>query len=426
MLDFTPLGLAILISLFLLWNLELVATLKNLAAYPAKVPPELLGIIDEPGLERTKAYGAANARLHLIQQSTSLLVLLAFWIAGGFQWLDAFARSMFPDPLLSGVSFLALLFLAQSVIALPFDLISTFRIEKEFGFNRTNPATFVMDRVKGTLLAALIGLPLTWLVLWIFSNVGHAWFWAWAVVALFQVVLMFVAPTWIMPLFNKFTPMADGPLKDAIRSLGDRCGFPLEGVSVMDGSKRSTKANAFFTGFGKHRKIALFDTLIEKSSRDEILGVLAHEIGHFRKGHIRQRLLIGLLQMAVIFFLLGLAVKADGAFSKALFEAFGVRQPSPHVGIVLFSILMEPVGRVLGVPSHAWSRRHEFEADAYAVAATGDGTPLASALKKLTADQLSHPCPSKLRVWLDYSHPPLIQRISAINALSSAGANLKG
>jgi STE24 endopeptidase len=208
--------------------------------------------------------------------------------------------------------------------------------------------------------------------------------------------------------------MPDGELKQQIEALGERCGFPLTGVFVVDGSKRSSKANAFFTGLGKQKKIALFDTLIEKSSPQELLGVLAHEIGHFRCGHIKQRLAVGIVQMAVIFFLLGLATDPHGAFARLLFDAFGVKHISPHVGLVLFSILLDPVSKLLGALANAWSRKHEFEADAYAAKVTGDGAALGEALKKMTADHLSHPSPSALRVWLDYSHPPLMQRLEAL------------
>ena len=274
-----------------------------------------------------------------------------------------------------------------------------------------------MDRVKGILLGAVIGLPLGAAVLWIFGNVPNAWLWAWIVVTAFQLILTYLAPSLIMPLFNKFTPMPEGELKQQIEALGVKCGFPLTGVFIMDGSKRSTKANAFFTGLGKQKKIALFDTLVEKSSQAELLGVLAHEIGHFRCGHIKQRLAVGVLQSAVIFFLLGLATDPDGKFARLLFDAFGVKQISPQVGLVLFSILLEPVSKLLGVLANAWSRRHEFEADAYAAKVTGDGAALGEALKKMTADHLSHPSPAPLRVWLDYSHPPLVRRLEALQGI---------
>jgi STE24 endopeptidase len=316
----------------------------------------------------------------------------------------------------AGLVFLSLLFLGQSAVSLPFSIYDTFVIEQKFGFNRSTPATFIKDRLIGLLLAAVIGLPLAAAVLWIFGNVAHAWLWAWAVVTAFQLLLTYLAPSLIMPLFNKFTPMPEGELKQDIEALGEKCGFPLTGVFVMDGSKRSTKANAFFTGLGKRKKIALFDTLVEKSSKPELLGVLAHEIGHFRCGHIRQRLAVGILQSALVFYLLGLATDPDGKFARLLFDAFGVKQISPQVGLVLFGILLEPVSKLLGVLANAWSRRHEFEADAYAAKLTGDGASLGEALKKMTADHLSHPTPAPLRVWLDYSHPPLVQRLEALLA----------
>lgn len=420
MSDWNFMTVIIVVALFALWKLEFAATLLNLKAFPDCVPAELADVMDAAKLDQARDYLRANSHFEVVKSCTSLGVLLVFWFAGGFGWLDGWARSLTPTPVTAGLVFLAALMSGQALMSLPFSIYATFVIEKKFGFNQTTPATFVLDCVKGLLLAAVLGLPLAAAVLWIFGNVAHAWLWAWAVVTAFQLLLTWLAPTLIMPLFNKFTPMPEGELKQSIEALGARCGFPLAGVFVMDGSKRSTKANAFFTGLGKLKKIALFDTLVEKSTTPELLGVLAHEIGHFRRGHIRQRLAAGIFQTAVIFFLLGLATDPHGRFARLLFDAFGVARISPHVGLVLFSILLEPVSRLLGVALNAWSRRHEFEADAYAAAATGDGTPLADALKKMTADHLSHPAPAALRVWLDYSHPPLLQRLRALAHHSEA------
>lgn len=420
-MDWNWMAVGIAVGLFALWKLELAATLLNLRAFPQRVPSGLSGWMSAEQLERARAYHQVNARFHVTQDTVTLAALLLFWWVGGFAWLDGLAREMTPGPISAGLAFLALLMLGQSMLALPFSWVETFRIEESFGFNRATPATFWGDRIKGLLLGALLGLPLLAGILWIFTHVSHAWLWAWALVTIYQLVVTYVAPTWIMPLFNKFTPMPEGPLKDDIEALGRKCGFPLAEVVVMDGSKRSTKANAFFTGFGKNKKIALFDTLIENSSREELLGILAHEIGHFRCGHIRQRLAVGMVQTAAIFYLLGLAISPDGAFARVLFDAFGVREISPHVGLVLFAILLEPVSKALGMAANAWSRRHEFEADAYAANATGDPAPLAAALRKLTADQLSHPSPAPLRVALDYSHPPLVRRLEALRVLK-AGA----
>ncbi len=414
MSDWNFMSVIILIGVFVLWKLEFAATLLNLKAFPSSVPKALGDLMDSEKLEKARSYLRVNAQFGILQSTVSLVVLLVFWSLGGFGWLDEWSRTFTDSRVGQGLIFLSLLILGQSVIGLPFSIYDTFVIEQKFGFNRATPATFIMDRVKGLVLAAVIGLPLGAAVLWIFGNVENAWLWAWLTVTAFQLILTYLAPSLIMPLFNKFTPMPEGELKQEIEALGVKCGFPLTGVFVMDGSKRSTKANAFFTGLGKQKKIALFDTLVEKSSQPELLGVLAHEIGHFRCGHIKQRLAVGILQTAVIFYLLGLATDPDGKFARLLFDAFGVKQISPQVGLVLFSILLEPVSKALGVLANAWSRRHEFEADAYAAQVTGDNHSLGEALKKMSADHLSHPSPAPLRVWLDYSHPPLIQRLEAL------------
>ena len=414
MSDWNFMSVIILLGVFVLWKLEFAATLLNLKAFPTAVPQPLRGLMDEAKLDQARAYLRVNARFGILQSTVSLVVLLVFWSLGGFAWLDELAHTFTPSRLVAGLIFLSALLLGQSLVSLPFAIYDTFVIEEKFGFNRSTPATFIKDRLKGIALAAVIGLPLMAAVLWIFGNVAHAWLWAWLVVTGFQLILTYLAPSLIMPLFNKFTPMPDGELKQAIEALGVKCGFPLTGVFVMDGSKRSTKANAFFTGLGKRKKIALFDTLVDKSSKPELLGVLAHEIGHFRCGHIKQRLAVGILQTAVIFYLLGLATDPDGKFARLLFDAFGVKEISPHVGLVLFSILLEPISKALGVLANAWSRRHEFEADAYAANVTGDGAALGEALKKMSADHLSHPSPAPLRVWLDYSHPPLVERLEAL------------
>jgi STE24 endopeptidase len=422
MSDWNFMTVIIVVALFLLWKLEFAATLLNLRAYPEKVPDELAEVTSAENLERGREYLGVNARFGTAQSVVSLMVLLSFWFAGGFGWLDSLSRTLVSGEVAAGLIFLSAIFIGQSLVSLPFSIYDTFVIENRFGFNRSTPATFIMDRIKGLVLAALIGLPLAAAVLWIFGNVGHAWLWAWALVTVFQLLLTWLAPSLIMPLFNKFTPMPDGELKQEIEALGMRCDFPLDGVFIMDGSKRSTKANAFFTGLGKRKKIALFDTLVEKSSIPELIGVLAHEIGHFRRGHIKQRLAAGIVQTAAVFFLLGLATDPDGRFARLLFDAFGVENISPHVGLVLFFILLEPASRALGVLFNAWSRRHEFEADAYAAEMTGDATPLASALKKMTSDHLAHPSPAPLRVWLDYSHPPLVERLRALAAVRVAAA----
>jgi STE24 endopeptidase len=406
--------LIIIVSLFLLWNLELIATLLNIKTFPTSPPKELDGLMDQEKLDKARSYLAINSKFDIIQATTSLAILLVFWFSHGFPFLDGLARSISGNEIIAGLIFLSALFAAQNLISLPFDYYETFVIEEKFGFNKSTKGLFFADRIKGLALAAALGLPLMAGILWIFDSVLNAWLWAWAFVTAFQLIATYLAPSLILPIFNKFTPMPDGELKTEIETLGDKCGFPLQGVFTMDGSKRSTKGNAYFTGFGKFKKIALFDTLIDKSTTPELLGILAHEIGHFKLGHIKQRLFVGILQMGLIFFLIGLAVDPNGTFARALHDAFFVGKISPHTGLVFFTILLEPASKLLSVLANAWSRKHEFEADAYASQSTGTPEALANALKKLTTDHLSHPAPHQLRIVLDYSHPPLLQRLKAL------------
>lgn len=411
-------AVCLILVLFLFWKLELVATLLNLKAFRAEIPNSLKDLWTQESYDKARAYSISSARFSMVESAVSLTILLGFWCLGGFGWLDECTRDWFPDsPIRTGLSFLGLIMAGQYLSALPLSVYHTFVIEEKFGFNKTTAKLFVLDQLKGILLGVVIGVPLAAAVMWIFQHVDQAWLWAWGAVSAFQLLMMWLAPAVILPLFNKFTPMPEGELRDAIEAMARRCDFPIVGLYVMDGSKRSTKANAFFTGFGKMKKIALFDTLIGKHSTDELVAILAHEIGHFRCKHIPQRLGASLLQSALLFFLIGLATDPDGAFSRLLFDAFGVQAISPHVGLVLFSILFSPASRLLGIFSNQWSRRHEFEADAYAAEHCGSPDALITALKKLTTDNLSHPTPHPLRVLLDYSHPPMSQRLAALEKL---------
>ncbi|MGB6221519.1 M48 family metallopeptidase [Haloferula sp.] len=418
-MEWNAVGLTILIALLLLWNLDFVATLLNLKALSPELPEEFSDVFDAERYAKSQQYTRESARFGIIESVVSLFVLLGFWLGGGFGWLDALTRSWTSNELLAGLYFLSLLYLGHYLISLPLSLYSTFVIEEKFGFNKTTPGTFVSDQVKSLLLSALLGLPLAAGLIWIFGNVPHAWLWAWVLFTVVQLLLMWLAPAVILPLFNKFEPMKEGPLRESIEKMAAKCEFPLAEISVMDGSKRSTKANAYFTGFGKTKKIALYDTLVEEQSDDELVAVLAHEIGHFKCKHIIQRLGVAIAQSAALFFLLGLVIDQNGAFARMLFNAFGVETISPQVGLVLFAILFSPASRILGIFSNAWSRRHEFEADAYAANAMGTSEHLITALKKLSAKNLSNLTPHPIRVLLDYSHPPMLERLSALRARSN-------
>ncbi len=404
-----PWFLAALLGTVLLYHLELAVTLLNLGQFRKPLPAALRALYDEEKLERCREYHQRSAQIDVARDTTLLAALLAFWLGGGFAWLHERSVALAAGPVAAGVLAIAALLLARHLLDLPFSLWQTFRIETAFGFNRTTPATFIADQLKSLLLLGLLGAPLLALVLWFFIHQRWAAAWAWLTVALFSLLMTWLAPRLIMPLFLRFDPLPAGPLRNAILGLAERLHFPVGDVSVVDGSRRSSKANAFFAGFGRNRRIALFDTLVEKHEPDELLAVLAHEIGHAKRGHVLRHLLVGLLESALMFTALAFALRSPG-----LFAAFGVDAQPAGLGLVFFSLVWQPVSLLLGVASSAMSRRHEFEADAYASEAMASSAPLASALQKLSTDNLSHPQPHPLAVRLHYSHPPLIQRLEAL------------
>jgi STE24 endopeptidase len=330
-------------------------------------------------------------------------------------WLDAGVRSLGLGEMLTGLVFIGALALAQGVLALPFGIYGTFVIETRFGFNTTTPRVFVMDRLKGVILGTVLGGGLLWAVLYAYSSLGQlAWLASWLVITVVTVVLLVVAPVWILPLFNRFTPLADGELRRAIEAFAKKQGFHLSGVFAMDGSKRSTKANAFFTGLGRNKRISLYDTLIDRMSVGEVVAVLAHEVGHSKLGHICIGFVLATAKMGLVLFVLQVFLGSAG-----LQEAFGVSKSSAHVGLALFGLAYQPLALLLGVVANAVSRRFEFQADAYAKAATGEPGALVSALKTLSLANLSNLTPHPLMVWLQYSHPPVLERIQRLMSQSA-------
>ena len=406
----------VLVALAGEYILSIVTSLLNIQAMTPRVPHEFRSVYDEDTYRQSQVYTRARTRFGLVQSTLSLTVLLFFWQIGGFEWLDRVARELAAGPVATGLVFVGTLVAGSTALGLPFRIYSTFVIEERFGFNRTTAATFTLDLVKGLLLGGLLGATLLSIVLFLFELTGSwAWLWCWGATTIFLLLAQFIAPTWIMPLFNTFTPLGTGELKDALIAYSQAARFPLEGVFVIDGSRRSAKANAFFTGFGKHKRIALFDTLIAKQTTAELVAVVAHEVGHYRRGHILRNLVFGIAHTGVLFWVLSLCLKQQG-----LFEAFGVAEPSVHAGLVFFSLLFTPVELVLSVLVHRFSRQYEFEADAFAAETTGSAEPLVSALKKLSADNLSNLTPHPLEVYLHHSHPPVLQRIDALRALRVA------
>ncbi len=408
----------ILAALLFNYLLNLISDLLQVRALHKPLPNEFRDVYDDEKYRKARDYARVRIRFGLLSATFSLTILLIFWFAGGFNWVDQFVREPGYGTVLTGLLFIGLIFLAQNFLSIPFSIYSTFVIEERFGFNKTTPGTFVVDRIKGLLLSVVLGGPLLAGMIAIFEFLGaEAWIYAWAVVILFTLFIQFIAPTWIMPLFNKFTPLEDGELNQAILNYTDRVAFPLQGIYKIDGSRRSGKSNAFFTGFGKNKRIALFDTLIDNHTVPELVAVLAHEVGHFKKKHIPKNMIISFLHTGVMLFLLSLFIRVPG-----LHEAFMMEEISVYAGLLFFGLLYSPIEMVLSVIMQHFSRKYEFEADHFAAETTGDPESMVSALKKLSADNLSTLTPHPFHVFLHYSHPPVLQRVKAIRGYrTSAG-----
>jgi STE24 endopeptidase len=409
-----PWFLAALIGVLGLFHLDLLTALLNSARLGRPLPPELDEVYSDETRERLRDYLPEKQRLALLERAAGLALLLGVWWSGGFGHLQQRAAVLAAEfgggPVLTGVIVLAVAGLVLSLLALPFEIWDTFGIEARQGFNRTTPGTFVSDQIKGLLLSALLGLPVAAAVVALFETQARAPLLAWLFLAGVSLLMTWLSPRLILPLFLKFRPLEDGPLRQAVLELAAKLQFPVADVSVVDGSRRSSKANAFFTGFGRTRRIALYDTLLEKHPPEEILAVLAHEIGHWRLRHVPRQIALGLAELGLQLALLGWALNSPGFFA-----AFGVTHPSAGIGLLLAGVVFRPINRLTSLAGLALSRRHEFQADAYAAKST-DGAALAAALKRLSADQLAHPQPHELTVVLGYSHPPLLERLRALAA----------
>ena len=405
----------ILVAVLGEYLLSVVSGILSLRTFNPTLPAEFREVFDEDKYAEARRYGQTQTYFGLIHSTVDLAILVAFWLFGGFEWLDQIVRSAGYGPLVSGLVYIGSLTLASSLLGLPFRLYSTFVIEARFGFNRTTVGTFVSDLLKGLALGIVLGGLLLAVVLLFFEWAGPlAWLWCWLVSTAFMLIIQFVAPTWIMPIFNKFTALKDGELHDAIVGYARSANFPLQGLFVVDGSRRSTKANAFFTGFGSNKRIGLYDTLVDDYSVPEVVAVVAHEVGHYKKHHIVKSMVLSEAHLGVMFWVLSLFLQQE-----ALFEAFFVTEPSVYTGLLFFGLLFTPVELVLSVLLNVFSRKNEFEADAFSAMTTGDRDSLVRALKKLSADNLSNLTPHPFDVFLHYSHPPVLERIRALDKIDS-------
>ena len=375
----------------------------------AELPEELKDVYDAGQYKKSQEYKRVNDRFSLITSSFSFLLIIGMLLFGGFNLVDTWARSITEHPILVALIFFGILAIASEILTLPFSVYDTFIIEEKFGFNKTTPGTFVLDKIKGWILGALLGGGILSAIIWFYQQTTTAfWVYAWIAITAFSIFMTMFYSTLIVPIFNKQTPLEEGKLRDEIKDFSDKAGFKLANVFVIDGSKRSTKSNAYFSGLGAKKRIVLFDTLIKDLSIQEIVGVLAHEIGHYQKKHTLIGIITGIVQTGITLYLFSLFVD-----NPQLSAALGSDAASFHMGLVAFGILYSPISTIIGLFMNHFSRKHEYAADRFAKEKY-NGESLITALKKLTSKNLSNLTPHPLYVFFHYSHPTLLQRIRAL------------
>lgn len=395
--------ISILVFNFLLERFLEYLNDKNISP---EIPPEAKGIYDEEKYRKMMEYQKVNSRFDLVSSSFSFIMMLCMLIFGGFAYVDNFIRVYTGNPILMALLFFGIIGFASSLLSEPFSLYSVFVIEERFGFNKTTLKTYISDKLKAGMLSLIIGVPLLSLVIWFYQAAGNDfWIYAWGLMTAVMIFMTMFYTSLIVPLFNKLKPLSEGELRNAIEKYSRKAGFTLKNIFVIDGSKRSTKANAYFSGLGKKKKIVLYDTLIEKHTNEELVAVLAHEVGHYRKKHTRVSLVLSILQTGITLFIFSLIID-----NPDLSGALGAGEPSFHIGAIVFGMLYTPVSFILGIFMNVLSRKNEFEADAFA-RETYSAEALKSALKKLSADNLSNLTPHPLYVFFHYSHPPLLDRL---------------
>ena len=376
------------------------------------IPKILDGIYDSEKYAKQQSYFRINHQMEFVKSSVKTFITLSFFAFGGLAWLDSIARGFSPKPVLAALCFFSVLYVIDFLADLPFIIIDTFEVEQRYGFNKTSPKTFVGDTIKSFLLNALLLGGLLALCVWVYTLTPR-WFWliAWGIYAAFTLLLQYFYSQIIVPLFNKQKPLEEGELRTAIELFAKETGFELENIYVMDASKRSTKANAYFTGYGKKKRIVLFDTLIDLLTPDEIVGVLAHEIGHYKHGHLIKDITSSLITSLITLWVFSLVIE-----NTAIAAAAGCPEPSFWVNLAVFSLLMEPLGVLLGIVSNAISRKHEHQADAYAKEHSV-GQAESSGLKKICAQGLMNLTPHPLVVFVEYSHPALDKRVEFLERI---------
>jgi len=389
--------------------LERYLAFLNIKQSGKELPELLRDIYDTEKYAKQQDYFRTNSRFGMLTSSFSFVIILLMLIFNGFAWVDSLVQQHVQSPIWTPVIFFGILYFANDILSIPFDLYDTFVIEQKFGFNKVTPKLFVLDKLKGYGMTLILGGGILVLIIWIYTlTPTYFWLWAWLVVTGFSLFMTMFYSQIIVPLFNKQTPLGEGELRTQIEKFALKSGFKLDNIFVIDGSKRSTKANAYFSGLGSKKRIVLYDTLMDKMTVEEIVAVLAHEVGHYKHKHTLINFLISLPYTLVLFFAFGFILQSD-----VLAQALGANEASFHLNALAFSILYSPISLVLDTAMHVLSRKFEYQADAFA-AKYGYGSQLESGLKKLTATSLGNLMPHPLYVFFHYSHPTLFQRITAI------------
>tara|TARA_A100001037_G_scaffold80561_2_gene72626 strand:+ start:50224 stop:51453 length:1230 start_codon:yes stop_codon:yes gene_type:complete len=390
--------------------LNLLVELWNSYQITTNIPDEFQDVYDQEKYAKSQEYLKETTIFGLLQGGVFLCLTILFILIGGFNYLDLKIRALSYPDIFTGIIYILLLGFISQIITLPFAYYSTFKIESKFGFNKSTKKVFFADILKSTVLGTIIASVILLVVLGFFEYFPtNGWIIVWGALILIQFILVYIAPTLIMPIFNKFSPLEDGDLKKEVENFAEKHQFNIKGIYTMDGSKRSTKANAFFTGFGKQKRIVLFDTLIEKNTTKELLAILAHEIGHYKMKHIHQGLLMSIITTGLMLFLLSFFLN-----NKNIADAFKMENVSVYTSIVFFGFLFRPLEEILSILNNFISRKNEFAADIFSRNTTNDPESLISGLKKLSVESLSNLTPVKFKVFIDYSHPPVIERINEL------------
>ncbi|MCX7550008.1 M48 family metallopeptidase [Xanthomarina sp. F2636L] len=378
----------------------------NAKHFNDEVPQELQDVYDDTDYKKSQAYKKTNYKFGLLTSSFSIILTLVFLIFDGFEFVDNIARNYSENPIIIALIFFGIIMIGSDILSTPFSYYKTFVIEEKFGFNKTTKKTFILDKIKGWLMLAVVGGGLLALIIWFYQFSGDDfWLYAWALVTAFTIVMNMFYAKLIVPLFNKQTPLEEGELRNKISNYAKTVGFKLDKIFVIDGSKRSTKANAYFSGFGSEKRVTLYDTLINDLEDEEIVAVLAHEVGHYKKKHIIFNLFASVLLTGLTLYILSIFIS-----NPLLSNALGVNIASFHIGLIAFGLLYAPISEVTSLIMNWFSRAFEYQADNYAKT-TYKAEPLITSLKKLSKNSLSNLTPHKAYVFMHYSHPTLLERI---------------